>query len=262
MLRLRIHLLRKTVARWECRICGEICAPERIDNKVKEELMDASEWDVMGETILPQMNFVNGMRSGKVFYLSDHPGMTSPDMLPKPPWEMTATEIAEAVRKAEMRMRIRANPVTEPVRVRKIDYLKCLLAGEESTGDILKEMGEKEDTMRTLSAEKIKRVTIECEGGKTYTGTITRIEGCPWDYGTMTVEAKIGAPVGEYGIQRVIFNNPATIVYWTDGTKTVVKCQKGDEYRRETGLAMAIAKKHLGNKGNYNEVFKNFIGEE
>lgn len=210
-------------------------------------------------------SFIDGMRSGKTAYLvsSNNPAMTDRDMSPKPPWELTATELARAVREAEMRMLRRSNPTTETARViDKLGYMECLLAGEESTGDILKEMGEKEDTMRTLSAEKIKRVTIECEGGKTYTGTITRIEGCPWDYGTMTVEAKIGAPVGEYGIQRVIFNNPATIVYWTDGTKTVVKCQKGDEYRRETGLAMAIAKKHLGNKGNYNEVFKNFIGEE
>lgn len=210
-------------------------------------------------------SFIDGMRSGKTAYLvsSNNPAMTGQDILPKPPLELTATELARAVREAEMRMWRRSNLATEPVRViDKLGYMESLLAGEESTGDILKEMGEKEDTMRTLSAEKIKGVTIECEDGKTYTGTITRIEGCPWDYGTMTVEAKIGAPVGEYGIQRVIFNNPATIVYWTDGTKTVVKCQEGDEFRRETGLAMAIAKKHLGNKGNYNEVFKNFIGEE
>lgn len=226
----------------------EIRAPERIDNKAKEELMDVS--------------FIDGMRSGKTFCQEslNSPAIESQDLSPKPPWEMTATEITRAVREAEMRMWRRANPTMGPVRVK--GYLECLLAGEESTGDILKEMGEKEDTMRTLSAEKIKRVTIECEDGTTYTGAITRIEGCPWDYSTMTVEAKIGAPVGEYGIQKVIFNKPATIVYWTDGTKTVVKCQEGDEYRKETGLAMAIAKKHLGNKGNYNEVFKNFIGEE
>lgn len=61
------------------------------------------------------------------------------------------------------------------------------------------------------------------------------------------------------GIFQVIFNAPATIVIWDDGTKTVVKCQPGDEYSRETGLAMCIAKKYLGNKGNFNEVFKKFI---
>ena len=61
------------------------------------------------------------------------------------------------------------------------------------------------------------------------------------------------------GIKEVIFNDPATIVMWCDGTKTVVKCQPGDEYNKETGLAMCIAKKYLGNKGNFNEVFKKYI---
>ena len=60
-------------------------------------------------------------------------------------------------------------------------------------------------------------------------------------------------------IDRVIFNNPATIVIWSDGSKTVVKCQPGDEYNKETGLAMCIAKKYLGNKSNFNNVFKKYI---
>ena len=58
-------------------------------------------------------------------------------------------------------------------------------------------------------------------------------------------------------IKDVIFNNPATIVFWSDGTKTVVKCQEGDTYDPEKGLTMAIAKKFFGNKGNYcNEINK------
>ena len=44
-------------------------------------------------------------------------------------------------------------------------------------------------------------------------------------------------------IDRVIFNKPATIVLWKDGTKTVVKCQKGDHYNKETGLALCCLKK-------------------
>lgn len=67
--------------------------------------------------------------------------------------------------------------------------------------------------------------------------------------------------VKPYQIDRVIFNAPATIVFWADGTKTVVKCQDGDTYSKETGLAVAIAKKVFGNKGNFNEVFKQFIPE-
>lgn len=60
-------------------------------------------------------------------------------------------------------------------------------------------------------------------------------------------------------IEKVIFNKPATIVFWSDGTKTVVKAQKGDKFNKEKGLAMAIAKKSLGNEGNYYDVFKKWV---
>ena len=63
-------------------------------------------------------------------------------------------------------------------------------------------------------------------------------------------------------IKKVIFNDPATIVIWSDDTKTVVKCQPGDTYSEELGLAMCISKKFLGNKGNFNEVFKKWLPEE
>ena len=65
---------------------------------------------------------------------------------------------------------------------------------------------------------------------------------------------------GQYGpktaIKKVIFNDPATIVLWADGTKTIVKAVD-EEFDPEKGLAMAITKKALGNKGNYfNEIKK------
>lgn len=63
-------------------------------------------------------------------------------------------------------------------------------------------------------------------------------------------------------IKNVIFNDPATIVFWNDGTKTIVKAQDGDTFDPEKGLAMAISKKALGNKGNYCETFKKWLPEE
>jgi hypothetical protein len=62
-------------------------------------------------------------------------------------------------------------------------------------------------------------------------------------------------------IKDVIFNDPATIVFWEDGTKTVVKAQD-EEFDPEKGLAMAISKKALGNQGNYCNEFKKWIPEE
>lgn len=62
-------------------------------------------------------------------------------------------------------------------------------------------------------------------------------------------------------ITKVTFNDPATVVFWSDGSKTVVKCQKdkGDTYSEEVGLAMAIAKKAYGNKGCFNDVINKWL---
>lgn len=60
-------------------------------------------------------------------------------------------------------------------------------------------------------------------------------------------------------IKKVYFNPPYTVVIWEDGSKTKIKCQDGDIYDPEKGLALAISKKALGNKGSWYETFKKFI---
>ena len=55
-------------------------------------------------------------------------------------------------------------------------------------------------------------------------------------------------------IKRIICNDPATIIFWNDGTKTVVKCDEMDYYDAEVGIKTAILKKLLGNKSNYNNL--------
>lgn len=62
-------------------------------------------------------------------------------------------------------------------------------------------------------------------------------------------------------IVKVIFNDPATIVFWGDGTKTVVKAVN-EPFDPEKGLAMAIAKYHFGNEGNYYNVFRQWLPKE
>ena len=61
---------------------------------------------------------------------------------------------------------------------------------------------------------------------------------------------------------RVIYNDPATITFWSDGTKTIVKAQPGDIFDPEKGLAMAVVKKACGNKGNYYNSFKKWLPKE
>lgn len=71
----------------------------------------------------------------------------------------------------------------------------------------------------------------------------------------------VGAEDMSKRIKKVIFNKPATIVYWDDGTKTVVKRQKGDKWDKEKGLMACICKKFYGNTGKFNDVIKEWCGE-
>lgn len=61
-------------------------------------------------------------------------------------------------------------------------------------------------------------------------------------------------------IKKVIFNGPATIVIWHDGSKTVVKCAEGDGYSKFSGLAITICKHIYG--PNFKKVFNYFIPKE
>lgn len=45
--------------------------------------------------------------------------------------------------------------------------------------------------------------------------------------------------------RRIVRNGPAMVVFWNDGTKTVVKCHE-EEFDLEKGLAMALARKMWG----------------
>lgn len=87
-------------------------------------------------------------------------------------------------------------------------------------------------------------------------------------YGDSSLDAAIHA-VAAYGgsaivlpeIKDVMFNGTATIVFWADDTKTVVKAV-GEAFDPEKGLAMAIAKKALGNKGNYFNKIKKWTAKQ
>ena len=66
-------------------------------------------------------------------------------------------------------------------------------------------------------------------------------------------------PTEKLSYKTVIFNDPATIVLWEDGTKTVVKCDDKDTYNPTTGLALCFMKKALGNSSRkLNDVLHEF----
>lgn len=70
---------------------------------------------------------------------------------------------------------------------------------------------------------------------------------------------KTASATNTAAIKDVIFAPPATIVYWSDGSKTVVKCSEKDVFDPEKGLAMAIAKRCGGNKGSYYKEIQNWV---
>lgn len=60
----------------------------------------------------------------------------------------------------------------------------------------------------------------------------------------------------QFAPKEIIYNDAATIVYWTDGTKTVVKCNENDEYSEYFGFIAAVAKKMYGGTGPINQIIK------
>lgn len=88
-----------------------------------------------------------------------------------------------------------------------------------------------------------------------------------YDYGNEWVKLFLGESITNLqndkpvAIKKVGFYDPVTVVFWEDGTKTVVKAEN-EAFDKEKGLAMAIAKKYFGNTGSYWNVFKQWIKED
>lgn len=79
------------------------------------------------------------------------------------------------------------------------------------------------------------------------------------------IQMKTQSKSGCNPIKKVIFNDPATIVFWKDGTKTIVKCQEGAEFDPEKGLAMAISRHYLRDicgLERYDGIFKRYMPKE
>ena len=55
-------------------------------------------------------------------------------------------------------------------------------------------------------------------------------------------------------VDHIIYNDPATIVFWKDGTKTVVKRAKGEKFNKYYAFCAALAKKAFGNNSQVNKI--------
>lgn len=63
-------------------------------------------------------------------------------------------------------------------------------------------------------------------------------------------------------VRDVIFNPPATIVFWEDGMKTVVKCAKDDAYDPERGFELAFLKRVLGSGSALRRLIRDWVEPE
>ena len=90
--------------------------------------------------------------------------------------------------------------------------------------------------------------------------------------GTMTITAElINQPVvpkpevnGDlfplYGVfftpKKIIINGPATIFFWKDGAKTVVKCMEGDRNDLYNAYCIAVTKRLAGSNSKIKSILK------
>ena len=57
-------------------------------------------------------------------------------------------------------------------------------------------------------------------------------------------------------VKKIIFNDPATVILWSDGSKTVVKRAVGDVYDPYAGFCAAVTKKVIGNNSRIKRLLK------
>ena len=69
---------------------------------------------------------------------------------------------------------------------------------------------------------------------------------------------KFKAPIPK----RIIYNGPATIVFWEDGTKTIVKRSKKEKDNKYNAFCAALAKKIYGNNSKVNRYVNSGIEEK
>lgn len=57
-------------------------------------------------------------------------------------------------------------------------------------------------------------------------------------------------------VKKILFHDPATIVFWEDGTKTVSKVTNGDEFSQYWGFLSCLAKKIYGTNSAIKKILK------
>lgn len=80
----------------------------------------------------------------------------------------------------------------------------------------------------------------------------------PWDSTDRidSVSKAYESIVRALAIDHIFYDDIATVVFWKDGTKTIVKCPEGTPYDEYTAFCVAVAKKFYGTNSAIKRVIK------
>lgn len=70
---------------------------------------------------------------------------------------------------------------------------------------------------------------------------------------------KVEAAERGLALERLVYHGRTTVAFWSDGTRTTVRCAEGDEFSKEAGLVYATVKKVSGNTTNYKEAIRRAV---
>nr|DAF00349.1 MAG TPA: hypothetical protein [Herelleviridae sp.] len=77
-----------------------------------------------------------------------------------------------------------------------------------------------------------------------------------------TAEIVTAPPRPKVNVKFIINKEKGTTVaIWKDGSKTIIKCQPGETFDAEKGIAMCFVKRWFKNRGCYNEWMREVLKE-
>ena len=77
-----------------------------------------------------------------------------------------------------------------------------------------------------------------------------------------TVEIVTAPPRPKANVKFIINKEKGiTVAIWKDGSKTIVKCQPGETFDAEKGIAMCFVKRTFKNRGCYNDWLREVLKE-
>lgn len=95
---------------------------------------------------------------------------------------------------------------------------------------------------------------------------ITKEEFCEFyrapDEAIRTTPPKSTIAHAEYTPKRILRHGPATIVFWQDGTKTIVKLSEGEEDNAYAAFTAALAIKIFGSNSKLKKMVKDLMEEK